>query len=313
MTNPGSDGALGNLDLIAGMWRLADPKISITSAAGMLIAFAAAYREGAYSWIWLVVTGLSLFCFEVAKNAAGEVVDFYSGTDLAVREEDRTPFSGGKRVLVDGLLTRTQTWAVAAVFGFVGSLIGTAIAVFREPRVIWFGIAGAALAWSYHGLPLKLCYRGFGELAVGLSYGPVIVLGAYVVQTGRISGDVIWLSVPLGILIAAFLWINEFPDQDADKASGKNNLVVRLGKRNAAKALAVIYGASFLVTALFPFLVSFELYPLCGLLSAGFPIAALAAVLKNPSSFHRGRPAQLLALLAFVLYSVEIAIGVMLS
>lgn len=299
--------------LAEGIWRLADPKISITSAAGMLIAFAYAFAEGIYSWLWLAVTAVSLFGFEVAKNAWGDVVDYDSGTDLAVADEDRTSFSGGKRVLVDGLLTRSQTWTVAAVFGGIGVIAGLAIVILREPLALWFGIAGAALAWSYHGPPLKLSYRGFGELAVAISYGPVVVLGAYVVQTGRLSGDLFWLSIPLGLLIAAFLWVNQFPDYDADKASGKRNLVVRLGKKNAAKGFAVIYAASFAVTGFFPVLLDTDLYPLCGLVSAGVPILAVFIVLRSPDHFHRTRPAQPLALLAFVLYSVEIAIGLSLA
>lgn len=302
-----------NRKIAEGIWRLADPKISITSAAGMLIGFSFAFREGEYSWLWLSVTAMSLFGFEVAKNAWGDIVDYDSGTDLAVREEDRTNFSGGKRVLVDGLLTRAQTWAVAAVFGSLGVIAGLAIVIIREPLAIWFGLAGGALAWSYHGPPFRLAYRGFGELAVAISYGPVVVLGTFLVQSGSLETDVFWLSVPLGLLIAAFLWINEFPDHDADQASGKRNLVVRLGKENAAKGLAVIYGISFAVTASFPFLLNIDLYPFCGMVSLGIPMLAAFMVCGSPEDFHRKKPAQPLALLAFVLYSIEVSVGLLLA
>lgn len=279
----------------------------------MLIAFSYAYREGACSWSWLAATAVSLFGFEVAKNAWGDVIDYDSGTDLAVKEEDRTAFSGGKRVLVEGLLTRAQTWGVAGVFVSAGILFGLAIVFLREPKALWLGLVGAALAWSYQGPPLKLAYRGLGELAVALSYGPVVVLGTYLVQTGRLDWDVFWLSLPLGLLIAAFLWVNEFPDHDADKSSGKSNLVVRLGKKNAAKGLAAIYGFSFIVTASFPFLLDIELYPLCGLFSWGFPLAVLVMVLRSPEDFYRSKPVQPLALLGFVLYSVEVAVGLLMA
>ncbi|MDH3413795.1 MAG: 1,4-dihydroxy-2-naphthoate octaprenyltransferase, partial [Gammaproteobacteria bacterium] len=85
-----------------GIWRLADPKISITSAAAMLVGVAPAIRIDQFSFDWLAVTALAMFCMEVAKNAWGDVIDFNSGTDLAVLPEDRTAFSGGKRVIVDG-------------------------------------------------------------------------------------------------------------------------------------------------------------------------------------------------------------------
>ena len=79
-----------------GLWHLADPKISITSAASMTIGASVAAMEADISWSWLLITGLALFCMEVAKNAWGDIYDYDSGTDLAVAEEDRTNFSGGK-------------------------------------------------------------------------------------------------------------------------------------------------------------------------------------------------------------------------
>ena len=84
-----------NENFRAGLWRLADPKISITSAASMAIGASMAAGESRYSWLWLAVMGLAMFCMEVAKNAWGDVIDYDSGTDLAVAPEDRTGFSGG--------------------------------------------------------------------------------------------------------------------------------------------------------------------------------------------------------------------------
>ena len=73
-----------NDDLRAGLWRLADPKISITSVASMAIGASMAAGADRFSWAWLLVMGLAMFCMEVAKNAWGDVIDYDSGTDLAV-------------------------------------------------------------------------------------------------------------------------------------------------------------------------------------------------------------------------------------
>ena len=88
-----------------GFWRLADPKISLASFAGMFLAACMAAADLGLAWGWLLLTVLGVFCVEVAKNASGELVDYDSGTDLAVADADRSPFSGGKRVMVDGLLS----------------------------------------------------------------------------------------------------------------------------------------------------------------------------------------------------------------
>src|SRR6185436_19944998 len=115
----------------AGVWRLADPKITLASVASLFLGTAAAAARGPLDWGWLLATVLGIFLLEVAKNASGEVFDFDSGADVAVAPADRSPFSGGKRVLVDALLTRRQTWTVAAAAYGLGILLGLVIALAR--------------------------------------------------------------------------------------------------------------------------------------------------------------------------------------
>jgi len=295
-----------------GFWRLADPKISLTSVASIYIGAAVAISESAFSSVWLAVLLVAFFAIEVAKNAWGDVIDYDSGTDQAVAPEDRTAFSGGKRVLVDNLLTRRQTWAMAAGFTLVGLAAGAAIVFLREPAAFWIGVAGFVLGWSYHGPPLKLAYRGLGELDVVACYGPLIALSTYLVLAHELSWEVFWLSVPLGLIIAAFLWINEFPDFLADRAHGKRNLVVRLGRRRASRILPWIYVAAFAVLSALP------LAGLSGMVLLGWLAAAPAAyasyqVWRAPETFHRDVPAQPAALIAFLVYSAGTGSGVLLG
>jgi 1,4-dihydroxy-2-naphthoate octaprenyltransferase len=295
-----------------GFWRLADPKISITSVACMVVGGAVAATEGRIDWLWLAVTGLALFCMEVAKNAWGDVYDYDSGTDLAVAPADRTPFSGGKRVLVDGLLTRRQTWVMALGFGGAGIALGMLIVFVRAPEAIVVGVVGLALGWSYHGPPLRLAYRGLGELDVVVCYGPLISLATYVVQTRAFDWHVIGLSLPLGIFTAAFLVVNEFPDHDADVSADKRNLVVRLGRHAASRLLAATYVGGFAVVATLPF-AGYSAWVLLGL--APVPLAAwvIVTVWRDPVTFYRQRPVQPSALLVFVLYALGVGVGALLG
>jgi len=238
-------------DFWQGVYRLADPKITLASVASMIVGACAAAAHGEISWSWFAITAFGIFCIEAAKNASGEIFDWDSGTDRAIMAEERTPFSGGKRVIVEGLLSRRTTGLVAAAFYLLGGGVGMLIVVLREPSVIWLGLAGATLAFFYHAPPLRLAYRGFGELAVAISYGPIIAAGTYLVQRGYIDRDVILTSAPLGLAIMAFLWINEFPDSRADALAGKRTLVVRLGRQSAAIGFTVIVAtASAMVVAL---------------------------------------------------------------
>jgi 1,4-dihydroxy-2-naphthoate polyprenyltransferase len=296
-----------------GFWRLADPKISITSVASMAIGASLAARDGAFSWYWLLIMGLAMFCMEVAKNAWGDVYDYDSGTDLAVKPEDRTDFSGGKRVMVDNILTRQQTWAIALLFGGTGVALGAMMVFLREPSVFWLGTVALVLGWSYHGPPLQLVYRGLGELDVVLCYGPLIALATYALLTHSYHVDVIWASIPLGLFIAAFLWVNEFPDYEADRSVGKNNLVVRLGKQRASRVLPLIYVLALAVLA--GAVLIGALPPLALLGAIGLVPATIAMywVWQDPQAFYRQRPAQPLALLAFVLLSSGITTGILLG
>lgn len=296
----------------AGFWRLADPKISLTSVASIYLGVSVAAAEGSLSGTWLAVTVLAFFALEVAKNAWGDIFDYDSGTDLAVAPADRTAFSGGKRVLVDGLLTRAQTRAIAIGFALAGLALGVAIVVLREPAALWIGAIGFVLGWSYHGPPLRLAYRGLGELDVVLCYGPLIALSAYLIQAHRLSWEVFWLSLPLGIVIAAFLWVNEFPDFEADRRTGKRNLVARLGRRRAARLLPLIYLAALGV------LLALPLAGLPRTVWLGAPAFAPAAwacvqVWRAPETFHRTQPVQPAALATFLLYAAGAGTGVLLA
>ena len=295
-----------------GVYRLADPRITLASVASLLLGAAAAAEDGPLSWGWLALTAAGIFCVETAKNASGEIVDFDSGADTGVAPEDRSPFSGGKRVLVDGLLSRRQVAIVAAVGYMLTAMAGLAIVFLREPRVLALGALGIALAFFYHAPPLRLSYRGLGELAVGACYGPLIACGAYLVQRGDVSREVALASLPLGAMVAAFLWINEFPDFHADRAAGKRTLVVRLGRRRASRAFLGLVTAAYAGVALLP-AAGLPAAVLLGL--AGAPLACAAAfrLLKRHEETRAIVPAQAWTLGSFLLLAVGEAAGLLLG
>ncbi len=298
--------------VLAGVWRLADPKITLASVASMIVGASVAGLHGSIAWGWLALTVLGIFCVEAAKNASGEIFDWDSGTDAAVRDDERSPFSGGKRVIVDKLMSRRETAMVAAAFYAVGITCGVAIVAAREPSVLWVGMIGVALAYFYHAPPFQLAYRGFGELAVALSYGPVIAIGTYLVQRQTIGTDVVLASLPLGIAAGAFLWINEFPDARADELANKRTLVVRLGRPRAARAFAVILAVAYAGIALLP---AFGLPVTAWLGFAGAPFAIRAArrLLRFPDTVREIVPAQAATLLSMVLMAAGMGAGFVLT
>lgn len=293
-----------------GVYRVADPKITLASVASMALGLSLAAHDGPIRWGALAATVLGIFAIEAAKNASGELYDFDSGTDLRVAEEDRSPFSGGKRVLVDRLWTRQQTMVVAGAFYVIGAVFGIGLA-WSEPRVWGFGLIGAALAFFYHAPPVKLSYRGLGELAVFLTYGPLVCAGAYVVQRGEIPARAIHLGVPVGVMIAAFLFANEFPDARADAASGKKTIVVRIGRPLAGRAFALFPAFAFVYLALGPIVLGLPFGVWGGLVGLPHAIKAARRLREAPEVTKEIVPAQAWTLLSFVLLALGASVGMM--
>ncbi len=239
----------------AGFWQIADPKIWIASTIPMAVGAALAYAyRGTFSWGWFVAGMVAIYLLEIGKNAINEYIDYLSGVDLFVTPDKRTPFSGGKKTIVDGKLSLKENLVIGIITILLGCLIGLYIVLSREFAVIWFGLAGVFFALFYSLPPLQFAYRGLGEFVVGLTFGPLITGGTFLVQTGTLTPLVVLASLPLGLLIANVLWINQYPDYEADLQGGKRNGVVRLGKQKAGIVFASLFGLAYLtmpVLALF--------------------------------------------------------------
>jgi len=89
---------------------------------------------------------------------------------------------------------------------------------------------GFFCAYFYTAPPIQFGYRGLGEIAQLLCFGPGIGLGAYYVQTQKISWEAFWGTLPFGIMLFSMITINEIPDYVEDRKGGKLNLVARFGR-----------------------------------------------------------------------------------
>lgn len=150
------------------------------------------------------------------------------------------PFSGGSRVLVDGRLQpramrRGIAWALAGTVVLAGTLLVVTPAASMGATALTYGLL-AVLALSYTVPPLKLSHRGLGELDVVLTHSAGVLLAGYVVQGGRLVDPLPWwLALPLGVAILPSILLAGCPDREADEATGKRTLVVRLGHRHTLR------------------------------------------------------------------------------
>lgn len=202
-----------------------------------------------FPWLALALTVIGGVALHIAGNVWNDYFDWASGTDQA-NNGYFLPISGGSRAIELGLITPRGLMRLGVGALAVAGLCGAWLLVSRGPLLIAFGLAGAAAAWFYTAPPLRLvARRGLGELTILLAFGPLITAGAAYALTGRVTSGDFLIGVPLGLLTAAILFINEFPDAESDALTGKNHLVVTLGKRAARWGYLAIVGAAFVFVA----------------------------------------------------------------
>jgi 1,4-dihydroxy-2-naphthoate octaprenyltransferase len=205
---------------------------------------AAAYA-GQVNWVYAGLALLGLLGVHVAVNALNEASDFKRGIDL---QTQRTPFSGGSGTLPAGILGYKHAVTVGLAGGAVGAAVGVYFLTVYEWKLVPILAVGAVAVFAYSNL---LARRYVGELFAGLGLGALPVVGATLVQTGDYEAASIAASVPAFLMTFNLLLLNEFPDEDADRAGGRKNLVLLLGRRWAAQLYviaAILVPVSILVS-----------------------------------------------------------------
>lgn len=203
----------------------------ITFMPAALAAFAVYAETATFSLLRFALMMVGAWLLHMGTNLMNEAEDGRTGVDAD--NPVKTPFSGGTHVVAEGKLTPDDLQRGSLRAFALGLLLyGACVPLFGWTA---FGIAvvGGALGYAYTAPPMRLCYRGLGELTVGLVDGPLMGLVVCYSQLGRFSSGALATSTVMGLLAMAILTMNEFPDIDTDRRHEKRNLVVRLGLARA--------------------------------------------------------------------------------
>jgi 1,4-dihydroxy-2-naphthoate octaprenyltransferase len=212
----------------------------------MPVALAAAlawWQTGGGSLGLFFLTVLGVTGLHSGGNLLNDYFDSF-GSDPINRRY--TPYSGGSRVIQQGELEPETVRHLGYACLGLGVGCGALLIYYGRPGVAVLGLCGLAAAYLYSAAPVQLMSKGLGELTIFLAFGPILSLGAYYVQTGTLALAGALVSLPLAFLITAILWINEFPDLEADLAAGKTHLVARLGLKKSRWVYAALMLAPFL-------------------------------------------------------------------
>jgi 1,4-dihydroxy-2-naphthoate octaprenyltransferase len=268
-------------------------------------------RTGGFHSGHFILTLLGGVCLHAGTNIANDYFDHVSGNDEANTEYVR-PFSGGSRLIQTGRLAPREVLIESLVFFALSSLIGLYLAWAIGWPIITLGLIGLVSGFFYCAPPFKFVYRGLGELLVGLNFGVLMTLGAYFTQTGSFSLEAAVASLPIGILIAAVLYINEFPDYNADKKVGKNTLVVRLGKEIGVSFYLFLMALVYIVIAGSVIFRLVSPFALLGFFTLPLAIPAMKTARQNFADPQALAPANAGTIMVHLLTGVLLIIGYLL-
>ncbi len=239
---------------------------------GILIAAS----HGYFDLVAAALTVIGASFVQLGLNVANDVFDTVQGADDA--NTTPTQFSGGSRVIQYGLVSLRQMATLATVFYIIAAIIGLILlATHGSTALLVIGVLGFIVSLGYTAPPLKFVYRGLGEIAVAFGFGPLMLLGAYVVQTG---GALAWepfvASIPIALLVALILYVNEIPDRRGDARVGKRTLPVRFSETTVITGYRVVAAAAYVALVL-------------GVVAGILPVTALLMLLTIPLALQVAR------------------------
>lgn len=225
-------------------YKAARPRTLTATYAPLGLAAVIALDQGVFELVPFVLALIGALLLQIGANLVNEYADFRRGAD------ELKQAGQGMTIKYQVLSPReVLLGAIATVAG--GALIGLILLFQSGPLLLWIGIGGVLVVVTYTAGPFPLAYHGFGELAVAIFMGPLMVLGAYYVMARQYNATPVLAALPLAFMVAAILHANNIRDMDADRAVNKRTLAVRFGLRFArAEYVFLVIGTYVVLVAL---------------------------------------------------------------
>ena len=257
------------------------PFLSATIMPILVGAAVAKFMGYAVDWSWLGLTLLGGSLLHIGTNTSNDYFDHLSGTDNLNYNYSNKGLNGGSRGIQMGLISPEGVRNLTIIVFGLSVLVGIPLIQKAGMSVLWLGLIGFLSGLFYTAPPFRFSSRkGLGELLIGLNFGPLMVAGSTLVQTGQLLPEAFLAGIPLGFLIAAVVYINEFPDHDSDKATGKNTLIVTLGPEKARVGYVALVSGAFLSIVLLVLNGTFPSLILITLMASYFGFTSIQTLYK---------------------------------
>lgn len=263
------------------LWLFATRPFSLTAAAVPVVIGTLVAAGEAFSLVRFVLALAGSVAIQAGTNLINDYYDHRKGVD--------GPGTLGPAGLIQrGVLTPRVVLAMGAGWFALGAAIGLVLVAITGPALLWLGLASVLAGFFYTGAPVSLAYLGLGEMTVFLFMGPVIVTGAYYVQTETWSWTPVLVSLPIAFLVTGILHANNLRDIENDRLHGKRTVATLIGRRAATYEYVLLIGGGYVAlvvmvalgVAPWPALVAFLTLP------AAVRAIKLAARTTNPKALN---------------------------
>ncbi|MGH2643836.1 MAG: prenyltransferase, partial [Chitinophagaceae bacterium] len=236
-------------------WKEAIRPLSLTASLIPLLL------GGAVAFSVLHTLNLSLFLLTllggIMIQAGTNMINDWKDADRDNENvEGIRPFTGGSRMVQLGLISRSDMGFFGMLLSAIAALIGIYL-VFSSgwgliPLIFYGLLAGVFYTGSKGKFSFINMAPGLAEFLIATTYGVLMTIGAFYVQTGYFSLQIFLLSLPVAIFITNVLLINQFQDAESDQKTGKKTLVVRIGKLKSKNILIGFFILAYVIIGLLP-------------------------------------------------------------
>jgi 1,4-dihydroxy-2-naphthoate octaprenyltransferase len=249
----------------------------IAVSNGLAIAY---WKNATIDPLYASLTYVGVIFLHVSVDLLNDYWDHKRGIDFATT---RTKFSGGTGVLPENLLTPRAIYVAGIIFLILGASI---VVYFVAIRGITIAVILGFAVVSIYFYSTSIVNAGLGELFVAIK-GAMIVLGTLYVQYGVIEPAALYVGSIVGTLSATVLFVNSFPDYEADRSKGRRTLVIILGKKTASAVFPIFIIVTYTMIAAGIFLGFTKIYSLISFASIPFAIKSILPLRKDPVSIEK--------------------------
>lgn len=208
-----------------------------------LTAVALSYGGAEFDGIAAAVSVAGVVFLHLAFNLLDDWFDYKAGSAEARQKVSNEGFRGRLvkyPYLTSGEATHSQLLRAVAVMLLLAASMGAVIVVLRGWAVLWWVSAALLIGVSYSGGPLKLGFRGLGELAIFIMFGPLLMTGVYYAVTGALGWSIVLLSIAVGMLVTNIVYSHSVLDSIPDKKMGKKTMAHLMGSERGQIVLSAL-------------------------------------------------------------------------